>query len=133
MRTGKEERALVLAIETDVKRRGSFTALAKKLNLRVNRVADFREAIDCMMSSSYQFFFIHVESDDVEALACIKTMRLNAARLGRRTAIIATVSGMSIDGQNRLRACGVSEVIETPLTISKLLSVLSRDSSSAVA
>lgn len=126
MRGNGFEQMLVLAVEADSRRRGSFATIAKSLNVRANCVADYREAIDCLNSSAYSFVFIEFGGDDLEALACIKTIRMNAARLGRSTPVIALVSELTLDTRTRLYASGISDVLERPLTTRSLQAVLSR-------
>lgn len=127
MRFGRFDDTLILAVETDGKQRMEFASIAKSLKLRANCVGDFRDAVDCMTSSAYSFLFISVGSADVETFAFIKSLRLNSARLGRSTPIVAMVSSDDPALGGRLKACGVTDVIAGPLTREKLQSVLSRE------
>lgn len=126
MRANSFEEMLVLVVEGDTRRRGSFSTLAKSLNIRANCVADYRDAIDCLNSSAYSFVFIEFGADDLEALACIKSIRMNAARLGRATPVIALVTELTPETRTRLYSSGISDVLERPLTAGALQAVLSR-------
>jgi PleD family two-component response regulator len=128
MRFSRLDDSLILCVESETKRRGDFSAIAKSLRVRANCVSDLREAVDCMTSSAYSFMFISIAEGDVEALACIKSLRLNAARLGRSTAIIAVLPAADKELERRLMSSGVSDVVCQPLTADKMRAVLSRRS-----
>lgn len=116
---------LILVVEANTNRT-SFSQIAKSLNLRVNRVNDCREAIDCLGTSAYAFLFIDIIGTDLESLACIKSIRMNYTRLGRSTPIIAFIDHEVSEETMRLRASGVSDFLEKPLTAQKLQTIIAR-------
>lgn len=120
-RTSDEMLILVVA-----NRSSHFSQIAKNLNLRINRVSDCREAIDCLGTSAYAFLFIDIMGPDLEDLACIKSIRINHSRLGRSTPIIAMIDQNRSEETMQLRASGVSDFLEKPLTAQKLQTIIAR-------